>query len=126
MEQKIPEALMLRGGFQRIAKVEYGFKLDLWWHPEEKIEISIIKIDRYFIVKGRKSYVMRSISHEGEVYVRDLNAFQDYLKAHFPEVHISFSHFRDIESHSLIIKRIKEKKLNSTIFILKHGEKKIF
>jgi hypothetical protein len=114
MDIEVPELVLKEKGFYRIAEVSYKFRLNLWWNPEDKIELSMIKIGPYFIAKGIKSYVMRSITQDGELYIRDLNALHEYLEAHFTEIHISFSHFRDINDQNLIIRRIKDKKLRDT------------
>lgn len=98
-------------GLIKIAEVNYEFKQRLWWHPEDKLEISVIQIEPYLLIKGIKHYVLKAITPEGELYIRDLNGLHEYLESHFSEIHISFSHFRDIDSQQLILKRIKDRKL---------------
>lgn len=114
MEQKTELLVLLRQGFEKIAEVHYEIQSELWWHPHHKIMISIIRLGPYFIVKGMKSYAMRSITQEGKMFVRDLQQFHDYLETHFPEIHISFFHFRDVESPFLIQRRVSEMKSNGS------------
>jgi len=53
-------------------------------------------------------YFVKSITEEGETYVRDLSGLFQYLQSHFPELHISFSFHRNITSE-MILKRLQAK-----------------
>ena len=90
---------ILRGeGFEAIGRIDHRFRLELWWHSEKKQQVMLLPLGPSALLKGSKSYFMRSITEAGETYARDINQLQDYLESHFPELHISFSLFRDISS----------------------------
>jgi len=101
---------MAAEGFRKIADLEYGQHAQLWWHPAHRIEV-VLYLCGTVLLKGVKTYYMKAIGREGEMYARDLNALQEYLESHFPEVHIAFSHFRDITA-ALAFRRMREKGVN--------------
>jgi hypothetical protein len=53
-------------------------------------------LGRATLIKGDKSYYLKSVGTEGETWARDIRLLHDYLEGHFPELRISFSHFRDV------------------------------
>ena len=87
---------LIEQGFCKIGELSYRLAVDAWWHPEIRIEILCIHAGSKTVVKGSKAYYLRSITEEGETWARDIPSLQDYLEAHFPELHLSFSYFRDI------------------------------
>ena len=89
-------AVLEKRGFRRIAELRYRHRAELWWHADLKVQMLLYVAGGALLAKGSKSYFMKSISEEGEVYARDLNALHEYLESHFTEVHILFTHFRDI------------------------------
>ena len=92
-----PEILR-QEGFQRIGHLDYRLRISLWWHPgpEKLLQVLVVEIGDCLILKGDKSYYLKSISAEGETWARDTSMLHSYLENHFPEVRISFSHFRDL------------------------------
>src|SRR5262245_14470981 len=85
-------------GFKCIGELNYRLQLALWWHPsnERRVEVLILQLGGSAILRAAKSYFMKSVTSEGESWVRDLPALHQYLEDHFPEMRISFSHFRDV------------------------------
>ena len=108
-EEYSVDTILLQAGFEKIGEINLHFPTSLWWHSGKAIEISVYSLDGCHVVKGKKSYFLKAIGEEGELYSRDLKSFQDYLEAHFPQVHISFSFFRNTHRDS-ILKRILKKK----------------
>jgi hypothetical protein len=70
--------------------------LSVWWHPTKLLQVIVLPLGSSVIVKGDKSYYLKSVSAEGETWARDIGLLHDYLENHFPEVRIAFSHFRDV------------------------------
>lgn len=95
-------------GLRKIASLHYRIWLDVWWHSKAKIEVILLQLGSKAIVKGSKPYYLKSISEEGETWLRDIGPLQNYLEGHFPELHISFSYIRDI-SDTLAIRQIRDK-----------------
>jgi len=89
-------SILTERDFHKIGELSYRLVLDVWWHAETQIEILCIHVGSKTVVKGSKAYYLRSITEEGETWARDIPPLQDYLEAHFPELHLSFSYFRDI------------------------------
>ncbi|MBI9017051.1 MAG: hypothetical protein JEZ07_07320 [Phycisphaerae bacterium] len=83
-------------GFKLIGNLTYNLQLQLWWHPKHCIQIIIAQIDDKILIKGSKSYYLRSMSQESQTWARDIPGLHDYLLSHFPECHIALAHFRDI------------------------------
>lgn len=83
-------------GFGQIGELAYRLQLSLWWHPDAKIQVILVRTGTCVLVKGDKSYYLKSISEEGETWARDIGLLHDYLENHFPEVHVGFSFFRDV------------------------------
>jgi len=97
-------------GFEKIGDVHYREHVQLWWHSADKLEVLLYDAGTAVLLKAVKTYYMRAIGPEGETYVRDLNNLQDYLQSHLPEIHITFSHYRDITA-DLAFRRMEEKRL---------------
>lgn len=85
-------------GFQQIGVLYYRLALRLWWHPEASIEVICLTVGSITTIKATKSYYLKSISENGQTWARDIPALHDYLETHFPEMHLAFSHFRDVTS----------------------------
>ncbi|MBN2267670.1 MAG: DUF87 domain-containing protein [Candidatus Babeliaceae bacterium] len=88
--------LMIQNGFQMIGSYDYNLSIQLWWHPDHCIQVIIGRFDDQILVKGFKSYYLRSMSQESQTWARDIPGLHDYLLSHFPECHISLAHFRDV------------------------------
>ncbi len=85
-------------GFVQIGGLNYRVGLHVWWHAAAKLQVIDLPVGSIMLVKGDKSYYMKSISEEGETWARDIPALQSYLETHFTEVHIGFSYFRNVTS----------------------------
>src|ERR1044071_1967084 len=85
-------------GFQQIADLRYRLQLTAWWNPraENRLQIVVLTAGRTALIKGDKTYYLRSVTPEGETWARDLPSLHDYLEHHFPELRIAFAHFRDV------------------------------
>ena len=83
-------------GFRKIGSLSYRIQLNIWWHPDSKVQILQLPLGSKALLKGSKSYFMKSITEQGETWAREIGPLQNYLEAHFPELHIKFSYFRDI------------------------------
>ena len=101
-------------GFEPIGSVNYDIRMTLSWHPQHCLEVSLVDLEPYVLIRGTKCYRLRAIGESGEeMYARDLAAFDSYLTTHFGEVHLWLSHFSDI-TPSLARKRIREKRFRHT------------
>lgn len=95
-------------GFHKIGALAYRIRLDVWWNPDSKVQILHLPLGSKSLLKGSKAYFMKSISEQGETWAREIGPLQDYLEAHFPELHLNFSYFRDI-TDTLAEKQIQRK-----------------
>ena len=82
--------------FRKIGSLTYRIQVNIWWHPDSKIQVLQLPLGSKALLKGSKSYFMKSITEQGETWAREIGPLQNYLEAHFPELHIKFSYFRDI------------------------------
>jgi len=90
-------------GFVNIGSLRYRIELKVWWHQEYCIQIIVLPLGSRCLLKGFKDYYLKSITQEGESWAREIGPLQDFLESCLPEIHISFSHFRDITSkHSML------------------------
>ncbi len=89
-------AVLRECGFTAIGYLSYRLHIEVWWHPGAKVSVLLLGLDQGMLLRAGKSYFLRSITEEGETWARDMGPLQDYLEAHFPEVQVSFSHFRDV------------------------------
>jgi len=90
-------------GFVNIGSLLYRIELKVFWHQEHCIQIIVLPLGSRCLLKGFKDYYLKSITAEGESWAREIGPLQDFLEACLPEIHISFSHFRDITSkHSML------------------------
>jgi len=89
---------MQHEGFRLIGSLDYRLHLSAWWNAaaDKLIELIIFDLGSAKIIKGNKSYYLKSITAAGETWARDIGPLHDYLEGHFPELRISFSHFRDV------------------------------
>lgn len=85
-----------RQGFEPIGCLDYRLHLSVWWSAQARIQVLLLRVGEHGLVKGDKSYYLRSAVPEGETWARDLGLLHDYLENHFPELRIAFSHFRDV------------------------------
>lgn len=96
MAVDIYDDILIELGFGRIGQLDFRLRLQVWWHAEAKIQVIIFPLGSKTLIKGCKDYYLKSITEQGETWARDIGPLQDYLEAHFQEVHLSFSFFRDI------------------------------
>ncbi len=101
------EDILENRGFQCIGLLRYNISLHIWWQSEFCLEVICLHAGNITIVKGTKSYFMKSISDEGQTWSRDIPTLHEYLEAHFPEIHIGFSHFRDM-TKTLAAREVQE------------------
>jgi len=94
--EDIYDDILEQEGFHKIGALGYRIELGVWWHPDAKIQVTRLPLGSKSLLKGNKAYFMKSITEQGETWARDIGPLQNYLEAHFPELHISFSYFRDI------------------------------
>lgn len=83
-------------GFINIGSLRYRINLSVWWHREHYMQIIVLPLGSRCILKGFKDYYLKSITQEGESWAREIGPLQDFLESSLPEMHITFSHFRDI------------------------------
>ncbi len=85
-------------GFELIGQLSYRLRACAWWNPspDRLMQVLVLGVGNRVLVKGEKSYYLRSVSAEGETWARDIGLLHDYLENHFPELRIAFSHFRDV------------------------------
>ncbi|MBN2456396.1 MAG: ATP-binding protein [Sedimentisphaerales bacterium] len=104
-------------GFVNIGTLKYRINIGVWWHPQYYIHIIILPLGSRCLLKGFKDYFIKSIAEEGESWAREMGPLQDFLESSLPEIHISFSHFRDITSKQALlqIKRRSGKDLDIDI-----------
>jgi len=100
---------ILRGeDFKRIGSLEYDIRTSLWWHSEFRLELALVELETWALVRATKHYRLTGMGADGELYSRDLAALDAYLSAHFDEVHLWLSSFRDI-TQSIALSRIRQK-----------------
>jgi len=92
----IYEEILNQEGFRKIGSLSYRINLNIWWQPDIKVQVLQLPLGSKALLKGSKSYFMKSITEQGETWAREIGPLQNYLEAHFPELHVSFSYFRDI------------------------------
>lgn len=88
--------ILQQAGFRPIGALSHRMHLGVWWSGETRIELVVLQAGSAVLVKGQKVYYLRSITEEGQTWARDVRHLHDYLEGHFPEIHLSFSHYRDI------------------------------
>ncbi len=96
-------------GFRPIGRLDWDLPVDLWWHTEHRLELAVIQVGQWALVRGTKHYRLTAMGQEGELYSRDLAAFDADLTTRFGEVHMVLSTFPDITPR-LARKRIAEKR----------------
>ncbi len=67
-----PYAEILRQeGFQLAGTLEYRLSLTAWWNPapDKLIQIIILSVGSVVMIKGDKSYYLKSVSTAGETWV---------------------------------------------------------
>ena len=103
--------ILHRFGFHQVGEIAWQFPVKIFWHKGERIQVSVIDLDPY-LLKASKSYLLKSITPEGQQFSRDLSALQSYLESHFPEMHISVSSFRD-PTPSMVFRKLGVKGIDS-------------
>jgi hypothetical protein len=90
--------ILRQEGFRLIGELSYRLRLSVWWHPDAArlLEILVVSVGDSALIKANKTYYIQSVAAAGETWARDIGQLHDYLEAHFPELRISFSHFRDV------------------------------
>ena len=88
--QGIYDDILREQGFVEIGILFYRYAMNIWWHPQLKIQIIHILVGSKSLLKGIKSYYLISITKQGQTWARDISPFQDYLEHHFREIHIVF------------------------------------
>lgn len=85
-------------GFRPIGELHDRVRLTVWWNPapDKLLQVLVLVVGRSALVKADKAYCLKSVAAEGETWARDIGLLHDWLEAHFPEVRIAFSHFRDV------------------------------
>ena len=106
--------LLKAEGFEPIGSVNCDVRMTLFWHPQHRLEVALVDLRKWVLIRATKCYRLRAIGESGEeMYARDLPGFNTYLITHFGEVHLWLSHFSDI-TPSLARKRIREKRFRHT------------
>jgi len=95
-------------GFRLIGELRYRLRLQIWWNPDAKTEVILVPLGSKALLKSNKAYYLKAISEDGETWARDVGPLHDYLEAHFPELRLSFSFFRDVPA-ALAQKRLQKK-----------------
>src|SRR2546421_6287745 len=90
--------ILRQEGFRLVGSLDHRLHLTVWWNPapDKLLQVIVLSVGHITLIKGDKSYYLKSVSSEGETWARDIGLLHDYLEGHFPEVRISFSHFRDV------------------------------
>ena len=72
-------------GFQLIGQINYRLRVTAWWNPDpdKRLQVLLVEVGGATLLKGDKTYHLKSISAEGETWVRDIASFHDYLENHF-------------------------------------------
>src|SRR5262249_47614693 len=85
-------------GFELIGSLDYRLRLSVWWAPSPArlLQVLVLSLGDAALIRADKTYHLKSVSTEGETWARDIGRLHDYLEGHFPELRISFSHFRDV------------------------------
>ena len=83
-------------GFRQIGWLDYRLRLTAWWNPIAHLQLLVVEIGTAALLKGDKTYYLKSVSREGETWARDIGELHNYLENHFPELRVSFAHFRDL------------------------------
>jgi len=96
-------------GFRRIGTLDCDLHVELWWHAEHRLEVSVVAVEEWALIRGAKYYRLKAMGEQGELYTRDLAAFDADLTTRFGEVHLLLSSFPDI-TPGLARKRIAEKR----------------
>jgi len=60
--------ILQKEGFQPIGELHHRLHLTVWWHPapEKLLQVLVVGVGDSAIIKGEKSYYLKSISSEGE------------------------------------------------------------
>ena len=106
------DSVLNERGLERLAHIP-RLGLDVWWSSEHKIEIHLLDLGSCSLIRGAKTYYVKGLSEEGEIYARDIEPMLDWLELHFPVVRVYFNYFRDI-SRSLALSRIRDKNFRET------------
>ncbi|QNN23352.1 DUF87 domain-containing protein [Planctomycetales bacterium ZRK34] len=96
MTDAIYADILKRHGFICIGHFHHRLRLSIWWSTETNLQLIVLTVGSMTLLKSDKAYYLKSITEQGETWARDIGPLQDYLEAHFPELRLSFSYFRDI------------------------------
>jgi len=95
-------------GFKPVGSVTYGLQMSVWWHQHFRIELVLLEVKNWILLRATKHYRLVALSQQSELFARDLGQLQSYLTTHFSEVHLWLSSFRDITA-TMASRRIQEK-----------------
>lgn len=95
-------------GFEPIGSLNCDFQITLWWHGQLHLELELVELVDWVLLRASKHYRLTAIGKDGELYARDLAALDSYLTTHFEEIHFWSSSFRDV-TPSIASRRIQEK-----------------
>jgi hypothetical protein len=87
---------LLQRGFERIGQLDNRLPVAIWWAQDRRLQVLLIRIGGTALLRGNKSYYLRSITRDGETWARDIPALHAYLETHFTEMRLAFSHWRDV------------------------------
>ena len=102
------DGVLKERGFEKIGHLS-RLDLEIWWSDELRIEIHVFAPPALVSIRGIKTYFVKGISEDGEIYARDLEPLHEWLQVHFSVLRVSFNYFRDV-SKTLAIARIQEKR----------------
>lgn len=108
MDRNYCHNLLGTEGFELIGSLNCDFQSTLWWHSEHHLELSLVYLNGWALLRAVKHYRLTAMGQDGELYARDLSALDSYLTTHFDEVHFWSSTFRDI-TPSMATMKIQEK-----------------
>ena len=95
-------------GFTLVGSLRCGLQMTVWWHRHFHIELVLLEVKNWILLRTTKHYRLTAIGQEGDLFARDLGQLQSYLTTHFSEVHLWLSSFRDVTA-TMACRRIQEK-----------------
>jgi len=91
--------ILVAKGFTRIGQIDFRFTIELWWQPQRHIQLLTVPLGDVVMVKGDATYYLQARQGDDATWLRDIEAFHNYLESHFRELRLSFSFFRDLPEH---------------------------
>ena len=67
-------------GFRPVGRLDHWLHLSIWWHgtPDKLLQVVVLSVGRITLVKGDKTYDLKTLSAEGETWARDIGLLHDY------------------------------------------------